>query len=452
MRHLFVFVFALAFCNTNAQSSASYLQQNVVRINDPRNLSDSVYQLLSHFRVIMAGEIHGTKESANFVAGLTELLTGKGDSVLVGLEIPSDQMTKFLSERTDSSIYLSSYFAVAPTGSGRESFAWARIITEFKNDPRVQLFFFDINDGEPATSIKRDSMMYAKARKQLMEHPGWRMVTLSGNVHAMTAPEYEVGYNTMASLVKHDKELKLSDKICSINHFYASGTALNNYGDGLKVHRIGNPRSAYMDFDFSYVVLEQPAIAPNTPYAYTGRYYTKEATAETMVKGNADLPALKSQLWALYERDQKTRRGTDSAQYMGYIDSSCLVQVAAIVDQYGWPGKTLVGPRANMAAYLVVQHADLEAQLKYLPMLRRSVANNESRAGDLALMEDRVLMRQGKKQLYGSQVVRNKDTHAEEFWQIEDEKNVNTRRAKMGLDPIEEYAKNFGIDYKVPKE
>jgi len=453
MRLFLSLVFAFTLCNAKAQSPASYLRQNAIRIDDPASLSYSVYHLLSPFQVIMVGEIHGTKEPAKFVAGLTELLTRHGDSVQLGLEIPNGLMGKFLASRTDSSIYLSDFFFNPPFEDGRESFAWAKIMSEFKNDPKVRLFFFDVSDAASMSSARRDSAMYANVKKQFGEHPGWKMITLSGNVHSMTAPEYEMGRNTMASFLKHDKELNLADRICSINHFYASGTALNNYGDGLKMHRIGNSSSVYTTtFDYSYIVLEAPVEAPNTPYPYTVRYYTKEATAAKMVKGNIDISALKSELSAIYDRDQKTRRGTDSAQYMAFIDSSNLAQVAAIIDQFGWPGMSLAGARGNVAAFLVVQHAGLEVQLKYLPLLQRSVDNNESRPADLALMQDRVLMRQGKKQIYGSQVVSNKVTGAQEFWKIEDEKNVNSRRAKIGLGPIEEYAKNFGIDYKLPKE
>jgi hypothetical protein len=38
------------------------------------------------------------------------------------------------------------------------------------------------------------------------------------------------------------------------------------------------------------------------------------------------------------------------------------------------------------------------------------------------------------------------------FYPIEDEKNVNMRRANVGMQPIEEYAKYFGIDYKLPTQ
>jgi len=60
-------------------------------------------------------------------------------------------------------------------------------------------------------------------------------------------------------------------------------------------------------------------------------------------------------------------------------------------------------------------------------------------------------MRQGKNQLYGSQVVYSK-TGEQMFYPIEDEKNVNIRRAKMGLQPLEEYAKLFGITYTLSSE
>ena len=34
-----------------------------------------------------------------------------------------------------------------------------------------------------------------------------------------------------------------------------------------------------------------------------------------------------------------------------------------------------------------------------------------------------------------------------EVWPIEDEKNVNQRRDSLGLEPMEEYAKRFGLKY-----
>lgn len=114
----------------------------------------------------------------------------------------------------------------------------------------------------------------------------------------------------------------------------------------------------------------------------------------------------------------------------------------------GWVVKNLIR-HYNRVLFLVIQHADLATQENYFPLLQESVDKGESSQSDAAMLQDRILMRQGKKQIYGSQVVFNK-TGGQEFYPIEDEKNVNLRRAKVGMQPIEEYAIYFGIEYKLP--
>jgi len=163
-----------------------------------------------------------------------------------------------------------------------------------------------------------------------------------------------------------------------------------------------------------------------------------------------DTASIKSELSAILERDQKTRTGSDSANFMRYIDSCNLAQVEKIIEKYGWLGRSVIGAGGNSTLFFVIQHADLATQLKYFPLLEKSVAEGESRPSNLALMQDRILVRQEKKQIYGSQVVLNK-TGGKEFYPIEDEKNVNIRREKMGMQPLEEYAKLFGIEYTLPK-
>ncbi|MBK7966620.1 MAG: hypothetical protein IPK10_16005 [Bacteroidetes bacterium] len=165
-----------------------------------------------------------------------------------------------------------------------------------------------------------------------------------------------------------------------------------------------------------------------------------------------DTLAIQSELHAIFERDQKTRTSGDSAAFMHYIDSCNLVQVKLLLDKYGWMGRSMIGDKANSALFLVIQHADLETQLMYFPLLQKSAEIGESKFSNAALMQDRILMRQGKKQIYGSQVLNNKATGKPEFYPIEDEKDVNVRRGRIGMSTLEEYAKLFGIEYRLPKE
>lgn len=171
--------------------------------------------------------------------------------------------------------------------------------------------------------------------------------------------------------------------------------------------------------------------------------------SENSFSQTVDTSAIITQLAQIYERDQKTRTGKDSAAFMSYIDSTNLNLVESIIAKYGWPGKSFVGQTGNTAVFLVIQHAEIEAQEKYFNLLKQSAEAGESRMSHLALLQDRILMRRGKKQIYGSQVVPDNKTGGWKIYDIDDEKNVNQRRALVGLEPIEEYAKHFGIDYKV---
>ncbi len=62
------------------------------------------------------------------------------------------------------------------------------------------------------------------------------------------------------------------------------------------------------------------------------------------------------------------------------------------------------------ALFLVIQHANLKTQEEYLPVMRESVNNGQAAPQYLAMLEDKVLVKQGKKQMYGSQIETDKDT------------------------------------------
>jgi hypothetical protein len=174
--------------------------------------------------------------------------------------------------------------------------------------------------------------------------------------------------------------------------------------------------------------------------------------------------ALKTELELILKEDQEGRLMIDSIgkkfglesmellslyERIALKDSLNQQRVMAIIDQYGWPGKPLVGKDGNMAVFLVIQHAPLDLQKKYLPQFRESVAKGESSATSLAYLEDRILMREGKPQRYGTQVITDNNGQ-NKFYEIEDEVNVDERRLKIGLISLAEYAKRFGIDYKKP--
>ena len=128
------------------------------------------------------------------------------------------------------------------------------------------------------------------------------------------------------------------------------------------------------------------------------------------------------------------------------IDKKNIRRLEEIVAKHGWPGKKLVGEQAADAAFLIVQHAELPYQEKYLPLLLKAADSNDVKPAHVAMLQDRVLMRQGKNQIYGSQLRSDPKTGKLELYPIEDEAHVDERRAKVGLPPLKEYLKLFGLE------
>jgi hypothetical protein len=174
--------------------------------------------------------------------------------------------------------------------------------------------------------------------------------------------------------------------------------------------------------------------------------------------------ALQDTLNRIYTRDQSGRQAIDSIskryggdspqmdslwEDMSAKDSADLVRVEEILARREWPSPDEVGERASTAVFLVIQHSDSMVHARYLPRMRAAVQRGDAQPEHLALLEDRLLTEQGKPQLYGSQV-RTDDKGKSAFFPIADEPNVDKRRAAVGLEPLEEYARYFGMDYHLP--
>lgn len=174
---------------------------------------------------------------------------------------------------------------------------------------------------------------------------------------------------------------------------------------------------------------------------------------------------LAARLDTIYQQDQGSRTKLDSLQKkfgweseqvqsllpsMMTQDSLNLIEIKKIIDTYGWLGPDEVGTRGASTIFLVIQHADSLTQVTYFPIMQQAVKKGKAKPQDLALLEDRILTKQGKEQVYGSQVRINKAGKFE-FFPIKDERNVNKRRATVGLGPLEEYAKYFNINYILPE-
>jgi hypothetical protein len=176
---------------------------------------------------------------------------------------------------------------------------------------------------------------------------------------------------------------------------------------------------------------------------------------------NYDKP-LQAKLLAIFDDDQQIRQQFIAAQkefgyqsrqvdslgkMMMFKDSINQIKVIEILDKHGWVGPDKVGGQANQTLFLVIQHADLATQQKYLPMMREAVKNKNANSNSLALLEDRVALREGRKQMYGSQIGYDDKTNKSYVLPLED--NVDKRRAEVGLGLLSDYVKRWDIIWDV---
>lgn len=130
-------------------------------------------------------------------------------------------------------------------------------------------------------------------------------------------------------------------------------------------------------------------------------------------------------------------------------DSVNLIKVAAIINKYGWLSSEEIGEAGNNTMFMVIQHADLKAQEKYLPMLRLAAKERKLKASHLALIEDRVAMFNGKKQIYGSQVAWNITANKFTIMPMVDPDHIDERRAAIGLPTYAAYLSDMNMVWEV---
>lgn len=110
-----------------------------------------------------------------------------------------------------------------------------------------------------------------------------------------------------------------------------------------------------------------------------------------------------------------------------------------IISCHGWPGISLVGEDAARAAWLVAQHSvsDTEFMAECVSLLGDAVAREDVAGWQLAFLQDRVRTLSGEPQCYGTQFDVDEKGWPTPF-PIEDFATVNQRRARLGLNSLEE--------------
>lgn len=152
-------------------------------------------------------------------------------------------------------------------------------------------------------------------------------------------------------------------------------------------------------------------------------------------------------LQEVYTADQYVRNNDVPFKTLVHTDHDNLEKVVSILEQCGMPSLDEVNKKQLDAIWLVLQHAPDEEYIQnYLPDLEAAAKRGDLKWGIIATIKDRILLNQGKQQLYGTQIQEGK------VYNLAEPEYVNQRRKEVGLEPIQIYLKHFNVKFDVPQK
>ena len=136
-------------------------------------------------------------------------------------------------------------------------------------------------------------------------------------------------------------------------------------------------------------------------------------------------------------RDDLARDGSLFQDYhprMEALHQRHATRLAALIDAYGWPGRSRVGDEGARAAWLILQHAIGNPPLmrRGLKLLRGGASQGEVSPLEVAMLEDRIRTFEGRPQRYGTQFDWDEQGRFSPL-PLEDPADVDARRRTIGL-------------------
>lgn len=129
------------------------------------------------------------------------------------------------------------------------------------------------------------------------------------------------------------------------------------------------------------------------------------------------------------------------------MDARLMDELLTMVPPEGWFLKSVYGEQAAGAAFLIVQHSDVEHWHRFVPVLEPLVARGEVDGQEYGLMYDRLAVAENRPQRYGTQMTCKNGKFVIDRDNLEDPTNADARRAAMGFHwTLAEYEQRFA-DY-----
>ncbi|MCE5319131.1 MAG: hypothetical protein LLG04_17435 [Parachlamydia sp.] len=200
--------------------SKETIVSHAVKIEHLDQLPNQLLSLLTPYRVILIGEIHGTKELPAFCLGILKMLAvDKNTPVILALEISEAEQPIFdeFMGTGNSQVFEKSSLFTDKQQYGISSEAMVQLLTSLRKIDNVRVLCSLSKDSPSKASFQenqeeRDFKWAAFILKQLCSKETPRVVVMGGSIHLSLIP-YMLGnvpLKTMGYYLLHSKECPLT--------------------------------------------------------------------------------------------------------------------------------------------------------------------------------------------------------------------------------------------------
>ncbi|MED5595505.1 hypothetical protein [Janthinobacterium sp. P210006] len=235
------------------------------------------FQIKDQYEYIFVGEIHGTVHSPRIFYYLVESLSMQKRNIAVALEIPKSEeviLNNFIhvNEKEARNIresMLEREFWKPASGiyDGRSSIAMLDLIDSLRSLSLLEDVDIKILCFSDATEEKMANNLISK----LAEHPGYRLLVLTGNIHAMYNNPFDKLNKTIPSYFPKDKTFSIDIRansgsawICQSRNQCGIVQIEDNYSSHPCKNICAVPLEENEKFDLSIVLAHTEASPPAT--------------------------------------------------------------------------------------------------------------------------------------------------------------------------------------------
>lgn len=152
--------------------------------------------------------------------------------------------------------------------------------------------------------------------------------------------------------------------------------------------------------------------------------------------------------WKLIELTQKLQSGSQDntvidslfliSEQMKRIDRENIGLVTRLLKK-GFPES--LSSRSYKTIWLILDHADIRKQNRYLPFIEKAVSKGLIPLSNLAILTDRMALYRKKAQIYGTQAytLQIEGIQRTYIWPVENPDEIDQLRKRMGLGSLKEY-------------